>query len=68
MLADMTILEASKAAGCSHTTICNVEQGKNKPTKSTLTKLSKAYTCDISHFYKVDIGTVRTLATGVIVQ
>ena len=68
MLADMTIIEASKASGCSHATICNVEGGKHKPTKSTLTKLSRAYACDISHFYKVDIETVRTLATGVIVQ
>ena len=66
-LSDMTIAEASVASGLTSATICNAENAKHTPTAKTLTKLAKAYNCDISDFYEADIATVRTLATGVIV-
>lgn len=67
MLAQMTIMQASEASGCSHTTICSAENGKTKPTVKTLTKLADAYKCDITDFYEADVQTIRTLATNEVV-
>ena len=67
ILADMTIAQASEASKCAPNTILHAESGKHAPTAKTLTKLSKAYNCDITDFYEADVQTVRTLATNVIV-
>ena len=62
ILAEMTIMQASDVSKLSHTTICDAESGKTKPTAKTQTKLAKAYCCDVSDFYEVDIATVKSLA------
>ena len=66
-LAGLTLAKAAELAKTPPAVICNWENGKHKPTVKSITKLAKAYDCDITDFYEADVGTVRQLATNVII-
>ena len=65
-LSCLTQKEVAKAIKGSPDQISNWENGKHRPTSKSLEKLAAVYECDITDFYLVDVATVRTEATAVV--